>query len=87
MLELAGPERAAGAAPFPLILANLLSHTHLALLPRYASLTTPGGHLILGGILGDEAGSVTEAARGHGFQCAARRVIDGWASLLFVSTS
>ena len=50
---LAGPETLAGDA-FPLVVANLLTHTHLALAPVYARLVAPGGALVLGGILAEE---------------------------------
>jgi ribosomal protein L11 methyltransferase len=38
---------------FPLVLANLLTHTHLALAEHYARLVAPGGRLVLGGMLED----------------------------------
>ena len=44
---------------FPLVLANLLTHTHLALAPQYARLVAPGGSLVLGGMLQDEDGRVS----------------------------
>ena len=52
-IALAGPETLTGEA-FPVAVANLLTHTHLALAPIYARLVAPGGALVLGGILAEE---------------------------------
>lgn len=67
---------------FPLVLANLLAGSHVSLAPRYRRLVSPDGHLILGGILADEAATIREALGGHGFALAGEVEIDGWASLL-----
>ena len=80
-LEMNGPEQL--SAPFRLVLANLLTHTHLAFRPHYARLTTPGGALVLGGILADEAEGVIAALEAAGFALAARVGIEGWASIRF----
>src|SRR5207244_1024327 len=63
-LLLAGPELLQDRPPFPLVLANLLAHTHRALAPRYRRLVASGGQLILGGILEDEDAEVAEALEG-----------------------
>jgi ribosomal protein L11 methyltransferase len=83
MLDIGGPETLSGTERFPLVLANLLSHTHLAFVPHYARLAAPGGALILGGILVDEDREVAEVVEAAGFVLVARQVIEGWASLLF----
>ncbi|PWU25327.1 MAG: hypothetical protein C5B48_01885 [Candidatus Rokuibacteriota bacterium] len=83
-VELHGPERVPSRPPFPLVLANLLTHTHVAFAAHYARLTAPGGILVLGGILADEAAEVSSAIRSAGFEPSARLVVDGWASLAFV---
>jgi ribosomal protein L11 methyltransferase len=69
------------AARFPLVLANLLTHTHLALAPQYAQLVSPGGSLVLGGMLADEDGRVSQALAGIGFESRSRLALEGWASL------
>jgi ribosomal protein L11 methyltransferase len=76
-----GPEALDGAR-FPLVLANLLGHTHLALAPVYPRLTAPGGRLILGGILADEDARVVDALAAAGFALERRLVLEGWSSLL-----
>ncbi len=81
-LALQGPEVLPARESFDLVVANLLSHTHLGLVARYERLVAPGGLLILGGILADEHQSVTDALRAASFELVMRRVVDGWASLL-----
>jgi ribosomal protein L11 methyltransferase len=66
---------------FPLVLANLLTHTHLALAPQYARLVAPGGSLVLGGMLQDEDGRVSQALAAAGFTTRSRLALEGWASL------
>jgi ribosomal protein L11 methyltransferase len=81
VLGMHGPEELSAPAPFRLVLANLLAHTHLAFRSHYERVTAPGGNLVLGGILADEASQVTAALEAEGFALAAHLVIDGWASL------
>jgi ribosomal protein L11 methyltransferase len=81
-LLLGGPETLRAGARFPLVAANLLTHTHLALAPRYARLVAAGGLLVLGGILADEHQRVADALRPAGFEPVRLLVVDGWASLL-----
>ena len=82
-LTLAGPEAVSGRELFDLVLANLLSHTHLALLPQYIRLVGAEGVLVLGGILADEDQLVIDAFGAAGFEHATRLVIDGWSALRF----
>jgi ribosomal protein L11 methyltransferase len=65
---------------FPLVLANLLTHAHLALAPEYARLVSPGGSLVLGGMLEHEDDRVSRALAEVGFAAQARLVLEGWAS-------
>ena len=67
---------------FCLIVANLLTHTHLALAERYERLVAAGGSLILGGILADEHHVVVDALRARSFDLKTCRIVEGWASLL-----
>lgn len=66
---------------FPLVLANLLTHAHLALAEHYARLVAPGGRLVLGGMLENEDGRVTLALARAGFTARSRLALEGWASL------
>ena len=66
---------------FPLVLANLLTHTHLTLASQYARLVAPRGRLVLGGMLEGEDGRVAEAMATLGFTARSRLALEGWASL------
>jgi ribosomal protein L11 methyltransferase len=79
---MAGPESLRDVPPFPVVLANLLAHTHLALAPHYRRLATPGGALILGGILEHEDKDVIAALEPAGLALRGRLAIEGWSSLL-----
>lgn len=78
-VRLAEPQEVADR--FPLVLANLLTHTHLALASQYARLVAPGGSLVLGGMLQDEDGRVSLALAGAGFTTRSRLALEGWAAL------
>ena len=69
--------------PAPLVLANLLTAAHLKMVPRYRRLLTPGGTLVLGGILDAEAGGVSDVVRARGLVPAETLSIDGWSTLGF----
>jgi ribosomal protein L11 methyltransferase len=81
-LIMAGPESLRDVPPFPLVLANLLAHTHMAFAPHYRRLAAPGGALILGGILEHEDKDVIAALESAGFAFLRRLVIEGWTSVL-----
>ena len=83
-VRLAEPPDISG--PFPLVLANLLTHSHLALAAQYARLVAPGGSLVLGGMLQDEDGRVGDALAGAGFTTRSRVALEGWASLRLEAT-
>jgi ribosomal protein L11 methyltransferase len=81
-VALGGPETIPTCDRFHLVMANLLAHSHLALVARYERLVAPAGLLVLGGILADEQQGVNDALHAVGFELVTRRVVDGWASLL-----
>lgn len=68
-------------APFPVVVANLLTHAHVALAKTYARLVAPDGALVLGGILADEDDTVVQAVQPASFRLIERVVIEGWSSL------
>ena len=72
---------AVDAPPAPLVLANLLTAAHVRLAASYARLVAPGGALLLGGILDDEAALVGDHVRGAGFDSVEPFSIDGWTTL------
>ncbi|MEP7313783.1 MAG: 50S ribosomal protein L11 methyltransferase [Pseudomonadota bacterium] len=62
------------------LLANIISGTLIELAPRFAELLPRGGHLVLAGILDDQAASVIEAYSGFiALTPAGER--DGWTAL------
>ncbi len=81
-LSLESVDELIARGPFMLVAANLLTLTHLALAGRYARLVAPGGQLVLGGILADEADRVQHALTESGFTADDNVVLDGWTSLL-----
>jgi len=78
-VRLAEPPEIDEAAP--IVVANLLTLSHLALAAQYARLVAPGGQLVLGGMLEDEDDRVTAALAAAGFERRARVALEGWASL------
>lgn len=70
-------------ASAPLVLANILAPVLVRLFEAgLADLVTPGGALILAGILEHQAGEVLTAAEQHGLRLAQRRQMHDWVALL-----
>ncbi len=72
------------ADPAPLVLANLLAAAHGRLAGAYRSLVTPGGRLVLGGMLEGEGNETAAIVERSGFARRSAVVRDGWASLELV---
>jgi ribosomal protein L11 methyltransferase len=70
-------------ARFDLVLANIQADVLLGLAPALTAHLSPGGHLILAGLLQSDAAAVAEAYRGAGLVLEARRDEDEWAALRF----
>ena len=66
---------------FDLIAANILSHTLIELAPHLKRLVAPGGRLILGGFLADEAAEVLSHYRSP-LRCLSRKPHRGWTTLV-----
>ncbi len=62
---------------FDLITANILSHTLIELAPHLKRIVAPGGRLVLGGFLADEADEVLSHYRSS-LRCLSRKVHRGW---------
>jgi len=68
-------------ARVPLLVANLLSAAHRRLAAQYRRATTPGGILLLGGILDAEAADVVAALADHELLHRGSRSVEGWTTL------
>lgn len=75
------PELRASAA-YDLVFANILARPLKGLAPEIARATTPGGKLILSGLLRHDVPGVLAKYRAFGFHLVAQRHLEGWASLV-----
>ncbi|MFP7571923.1 50S ribosomal protein L11 methyltransferase [Marivita sp. S2033] len=82
-LEAAGFEHDAlhGAAPFDLVFANILMQPLIDLAPDMANHVAAGGHVILSGILNEQADDVAEVYARNGFNPWHREEIGDWTTL------
>jgi ribosomal protein L11 methyltransferase len=72
-----------GAAPFDLILANILAGPLIELAPKFRAVAAPGATAVLSGLLNHEAPAVTAAMRAQDFALLSHRRIGGWSTLTF----
>jgi ribosomal protein L11 methyltransferase len=66
---------------FDLIMANILSHTLIELAPHLKRIVAPGGRLVLGGFLADEADDVLSHYR-FPLRCLSRKTHRGWTTIV-----
>jgi ribosomal protein L11 methyltransferase len=78
------PDLAAGA-PYDLIFANILKGPLLSLAPAMATHVASGGHVILSGILNEQAAEVLEAYAAEGLRLVDRAELGEWTTLTFSS--
>lgn len=71
-----------GAAPYDLILANILTRPLLMMAPEIARALAPGGHLILAGFLDEDRVRLEARYRALGLALVARQSRGGWSALL-----
>jgi ribosomal protein L11 methyltransferase len=76
------PELAA-AAPYGLIFANILKGPLIDLSAAITGALAPGGHVILSGILNEQAEEVIAAYSAQGNRLEDRRIIGDWTTLIF----
>lgn len=69
-------------APFDVVVANILSSVHVALLPAIGAALRPGGHAILAGILAAERDQMREVLHAGGWWADAEDHEDDWWSVL-----
>jgi ribosomal protein L11 methyltransferase len=68
-------------APYDLIFANILARPLMRLAPSIAGVAAPGADVILSGLQARDVPGVLAAYRAQGLHLAARRDLEGWASL------
>jgi len=68
-------------APYDLVIANILAGPLVELMPAFAGVTAPGGHLLLAGLLETQEAAVRRAATQRGFRLARREVRGDWSIL------
>ena len=78
-----GDVRIRAAAPFDLVLANILPDPLCALAGPLVPLMTPGGFLVVAGLRIGEQSRLESAYRARGLRLVSRRSIKEWASLTF----
>ncbi|HMN53173.1 MAG TPA: 50S ribosomal protein L11 methyltransferase, partial [Sphingopyxis sp.] len=71
-------------APYDLVVANILAGPLITLAPDIASITAPGGHAILAGLIARQMEPVLAAYRAQGFRLAQRGGSAEWPCLLLV---
>jgi ribosomal protein L11 methyltransferase len=71
----------AARAPYDLVFANILKGPLIDLAPDMAAHAAPGGHVILSGILNEQADAVIAAYEAVGMTLADRRVIGEWTTV------
>jgi len=69
------------AAPYDLVFANILKGPLIALAPDMAAYVSPGGQVILSGILNEQADAVAAVYARHGFNPVHREEIVEWTTL------
>ena len=70
------------AAPFDLVLANILAGPLIVLAPTVALAVRRGGIAVLSGILTEQAMEVEAAWRAASFSMVEKRLLNGWATLV-----
>lgn len=70
------------AAPFDLIVANILAEPLVTLAPQIARRLAPGGTLILSGLLPGQRARIVAAYRGQGLPLVRASVLEGWLTLI-----
>ena len=73
--------RLRSAAPYGLVLANILMGPLVALAPGIAEVTARGGAVVLSGILNDQAEEVARSYASAGFTDAQREIVGDWTTL------
>ncbi|MEO9462840.1 MAG: 50S ribosomal protein L11 methyltransferase [Marinomonas sp.] len=71
----------AARGPYDVLLANILAGPLVDLAPSFSDAITPGGHLVLAGLLTTQEPEVRRAYRRQGFRISARLINGDWSIL------
>ena len=74
--------RIAAAAPFGLIMANILMGPLMTMAPDLGRSTEPGGRVVLSGLLNEQAGEVADRCAAFGLRETGREAIGDWTTLV-----
>jgi ribosomal protein L11 methyltransferase len=72
----------AGGRQWQVVLANILANTLLELMPDLAAAVTPGGRLILSGLIAGQDDDVLAAASAQNMRLVERRTYEDWVALV-----
>jgi ribosomal protein L11 methyltransferase len=72
-----------GGRQWDIVVANILANTIIELLPDLKAALSPGGKLILSGIIAEQEADVTAAAISHTLHLSDRRIEEDWVALVF----
>jgi ribosomal protein L11 methyltransferase len=70
------------SAPYDLVLANIVANPLIALAPGISGIVADGGHVILSGILLEQADTVAAAYAGNGLTLKDRIDLGNWSTLI-----
>ncbi len=77
-----GSAAANGGQQWEIVVANILAHILIDLMPDLAASIAPAGKLILSGLISDQETNVTAAAATHGLRIIERRIEEDWVALV-----
>ncbi|MCB0212562.1 MAG: 50S ribosomal protein L11 methyltransferase [Anaerolineae bacterium] len=71
-----------GGRQWPLVVANILAHILIEIMPGLAAALSPDGRLILSGMIADQETDVTRAAQAHQLAIVERYSHEDWVALI-----
>lgn len=71
-----------GGRQWPLVVANILAHILIEIMPGLAAALTPDGTLILSGLIAEQENDVTRAAKAQGLEIVNRHSHEDWVALI-----
>ncbi len=80
-----GSAESTAGRQWPLVVANILAHILIEIMPNLAAALAPGGTLILSGMIGEQEADVATAAESYGLQVVGCRQEEDWVALVVKS--